>query len=427
MKSVGIRKSIGDILSRYRSQNNLSLLDLAEKTGISKGVLSRIENGETKRPEYKTVKTLVTELPDLYDEMMECYIEEEHRPELLEDILQELTQFHGDSPLIEKVSLQFLQSPLETTDTLLERLYGFTTATLNPKIKITLYNSIVKYARERGEPRFVAKGLLQKYLFERYDLKRLEETFRMGEKLLDYKELLSQEERVTFYYRMSLHAFGAKRYHECIELGKLGHREDTTINHLQEQVALAICNSYLYLEDYPLLEKHLKLYEDKGYKFVTDRVKFYRAIILSKTGDVREAIPLLRECVEEAVDGNRLHRVNVLLDALFRNNSHDSIGELFKVEDSKVLYDIEDPYYYDELARYYRFKGNFFTQQENYEEGVEAYLSCIQNYAKVNNHTRMLDITPEIFAVFGKIMKHEFLEKAILVYNIVNNSEERSE
>ncbi|UHA73633.1 helix-turn-helix transcriptional regulator [Paenibacillus sp. 481] len=44
-------------------------------TGIHEGHLSRIENGETKLPDFKTVKSIATALNIPFDEYVERYIE----------------------------------------------------------------------------------------------------------------------------------------------------------------------------------------------------------------------------------------------------------------------------------------------------------------------------------------------------------------
>lgn len=61
-----------------------------------------------------------------------------------------------------------------------------------------------------GVPQFIANGLFQQYMIEREDLKRLEESLRIGEEILHYINFLSCEDTITYYYRMGLHAYNIK-------------------------------------------------------------------------------------------------------------------------------------------------------------------------------------------------------------------------
>ena len=48
--------TLGELIRGKRADMGLSLSELGRMTGISKGVLSKIENDETKRPELRTLK-----------------------------------------------------------------------------------------------------------------------------------------------------------------------------------------------------------------------------------------------------------------------------------------------------------------------------------------------------------------------------------
>ncbi|WP_232697455.1 helix-turn-helix domain-containing protein [Brevibacillus daliensis] len=51
--------TLGELLKEKRIASGVSLSELSRKTGVSKGVISKIENGETKRPELNTLKPLI--------------------------------------------------------------------------------------------------------------------------------------------------------------------------------------------------------------------------------------------------------------------------------------------------------------------------------------------------------------------------------
>jgi transcriptional regulator with XRE-family HTH domain len=425
--SVLLYTTIGELIKKYRGQASLSITQLANVAGIHKTVISKIENGDTRRPEWKTLKAIAGVLKIPPHQIVEHYVELEQRPDALLELLLEAIEL-ADMRVVSRVALTFLESPREETYTLLERLYHFAGTVTNAEVKLTLYHLIVKYSRERGVPPYIAKGLLQAYLIERNDLKRLDETFYKGEEILHYINFLTREERVTFYYRMALHAHNSKKYHKCIELGKRGHAEDITRNELRERVALAICNSYYFLGDYKSLEEHLDMYEKLNYKFIIERIKYFRAIILLRRGSYHLSIPLLKECVEEVTEQKRLPRINMLLEALFKINDLDGISKIINSGEPKFLSkENNDPNYFYELGRYYRYKGAFLVKSGFFDEGMEAFVDSILHFGKISDYKNMLQCLDYMYTFHdknGKMMKKELLRKVKEVYNTINKDNE---
>ncbi len=54
---------------------------------------------------------------------------------------------------------------------------------------------------------YIAKGLYQKYMIERNDFSKLNETYQSGKNVLDYVNILSDKERILLYYGLSVHAY----------------------------------------------------------------------------------------------------------------------------------------------------------------------------------------------------------------------------
>lgn len=61
---------IGDNIKRIRKQSGLSQQDLAERCGISKSQLSRMESGEQENPLIKTIIPIATALGVSLDEIV---------------------------------------------------------------------------------------------------------------------------------------------------------------------------------------------------------------------------------------------------------------------------------------------------------------------------------------------------------------------
>ncbi|PPA80757.1 transcriptional regulator [Brevibacillus laterosporus] len=421
--------TIGELIRHKRKEKGLKLSEVSRMAGVSKGIISRIETGEIKNPRMKSIKPIADVLGMPYEELIEYYIQLEHRNAILKDLLMEVAEF-SNLPLIEKVAMRFLENSKKSTDELLRNLIEIAGTFENDEVRLTFYNTIIKYARSHGESQYIAKGLYEKYMIEREDLKNLEDSFKVGEEVLHYVDFLSQEEKISLYYRMSLHAHNIKKYDKCVQLGEVGHTEDTTINDLGERVALAVCNSYLRLDNFSKLEEHLEMYERLGYQFIIERTKIFRSIILSKTGQYKEAIPLLTECVKEAEEINRLPRINSLLEALLSANDLDSIRLILNQEEKNTLVKVFTPYKYSELGKYFKYKGAFLVKCGLFNEGIEAYVKGMDFYSNINDRSGIMECSEMIYNHLyeqSKEMNLGLLKKMKEVYNIVNNGDGRGD
>nr|WP_278431147.1 helix-turn-helix transcriptional regulator [Brevibacillus laterosporus] len=419
--------TLGELIKEKRLSLAMSLSDLGRGTGISKGVISKIESGETKRPELRTLKPIADVLEITYEEIIDLYVDMQLRDDVLEGFLAEAIEIANIS-LLTKVAKKFLENPKKDTYTLLEELYNLTASLKNNEVRISLYNTIIKYARSHGESQYIAKGLYQKYMIEREELKHLEESFKVGEEVLHYVDFLSQEEKITLYYRMALHAHNIKKYDKCVELGKMGIQEDETKNDLKESVALAMCNSFVEFEDHASLHLHLDECEKEEYRFIIECINYYRAIILSQRGDYEKAIPLLQECLEEVKGIRRLYRLNRLLEALSKAGKIELIREIIQSEEKHFSFNPVTPHQYAQIGMYYKFTGNFLIENGQFDLGIEQLLQSISYYALIGSYMDIIECSKEIFyyhALFKKHTKFEIAGKLNELYNEVTMGEKR--
>ncbi|WP_240470124.1 helix-turn-helix domain-containing protein [Brevibacillus laterosporus] len=158
--------TLGELIKEKRLSLEMSLSDLGRVTGVSKGVISKIESGETKRPELRTLKPIADVLEITYEEIIDLYVDMQLRDDVLEGFLAEAIEIANIS-LLTKVAKKFLENPKKDTYTLLEELYNLTASLKNNEVRVSLYNTIIKYARAHGESQYIAKGLSKVYDRER--------------------------------------------------------------------------------------------------------------------------------------------------------------------------------------------------------------------------------------------------------------------
>ncbi|WP_233455099.1 transcriptional regulator [Paenibacillus elgii] len=270
------------------------------------------------------------------------------------------------------------------TEESLQRLFGFTRTVNNDSLKISLYSLIIKFSRERGVPHYVAKGLLQKYLIERNDLKQLEESFRMGQEVLYYTDFLSREEKIIFYFRMALHAKNINKYNECIELCELGLPLETEDTELKTRAYLAMINSFSHQKNYEAVEKHLDIYEKMKNEFVVESAKITRALTKARKREYDVAIPMLRKYLGELGKEYRLHIADELLEIYFQIGDIESIAEILEKEEELLPEHPRTPHKYTTVGRFHRFKGFYQLSKGLLDEGIESYAKSLESFGRVN-------------------------------------------
>lgn len=396
--------TIGEVIRKLREKANLTLTQLSHLSGISKAAISKIENGETKRPAITTIKPIAKILEIPYEQVIESYIVVEQRIDVLHELLVNAVEM-SNKRLISKIALRFLQSPHDESYSLAERLFQFTNEVADPDLKIALYDIIIKYAREHGMQRFLAQGLLRKYLIERLDMKNLEESFRIGEEILHYTDFLPPEERVVFYFKMGLHAHNIKKYEKCIDLCNAGLNVTTTPTELSARAYLAMINSLLLLGRHDEVERHLKIYETYPYEFVEESVKLTRAIVKAKKREYDEAIPLLRQCLDDISDQARIHVVNELLEIYLQLGDLQSCASLVETEEKTLRFKSQTPYQYASLGTYYRLKGAYLFRAGKFDEGMQSYQNSLLAFGEISAYREITECMNDIFTYYSSIGK----------------------
>ncbi|WP_068793104.1 helix-turn-helix domain-containing protein [Brevibacillus laterosporus] len=415
--------TLGELIKEKRTELGISLSKVSRATGISKGVLSKIENDETKRPELRTLKPIADVLAIPYEEIIERYIDVEHRIEFLDSLLSEAIEMRNLF-LIAKLAKKILENPQEDTYTLLERLYDLAGNTIRNEVKLKLYSVIIEYARLRGEPKYIVKGLLQKYLIERKDLKKMEDSFSLGQEIIHYKRFLTEEEKAIFYFRMALQAFAIKKYHESIELAEAGLNEDKSSNELKARAYLAMINSLLLLGKYDEVEHHLNIFENFEYNFVPDATKITCGIVKAKKKEHDVAIPMLKECLDEVSKELKIHVANELFDVYFQMSDMNSIAELLTLEQECIISNPQTPFQFISMGIFYQYKGNFMMETGFPEQGKECYLLSLSSFGKVSAYQEMSICMKDVFSHFTKKSMSfdlEYIKQLDEVYNNIAN------
>ncbi|MCY9763817.1 helix-turn-helix domain-containing protein [Paenibacillus alvei] len=384
--------TLGELIQYHRQRKNISLSKLQELVGLDKGNLSRIENGEVKRPNFNIIESIAAVLDIPSEDIVEQYIEIGHKSNVIYAFLQKAVAAFYSPSLITKIATKYLESPKEDTLDLIENLYQMTDSLEDTSIQLSLYSLIIDYSRAHGIMPYIAKGLYQKYMIERDDFSRLNETYTVGRAILNYADFLSHDERITFYYKLGCHAYVLRLYEDCIELCSNVIRNDKADSFLKAEAFYALCNSYYYLGDAASARYYLDEYSKFSFPHVIENIKFMTGSINGKLGNIDLAITQLEDCLKNSSEYNFVYIAVSLFELYLQKKDFSAIEKLLSNEEKIANMNIVTPFRRYILAYFYKLKGDFLMYNNVYiATAFEYYAKGAHEYMKVNMYTEAFE------------------------------------
>ncbi|WP_281933595.1 tetratricopeptide repeat protein [Paenibacillus tyrfis] len=269
---------------------------------------------------------------------------------------------------------------------------------------------------------YIAKGLLQKYLIERADFKRIDQSFQQGLEIAHYTDFLTNEENVIYHFRMALHAYATKKYRECIEFAENGLVLERMQSELKARVHLSLIHSYSALKNYDKVEELLDIFEKYEYDFVYEAANITRAITKARKGEYDIAIPQLEYHLEKCSQQNRLHIVDELLEIYLKIDNLDACSKLLERENEIMSTCPDSPNACRAKGKYYRHKGHYQLTIGLIDEGVKSFARSLQYLNKINAFEEKDACMCEFFYCLTKnsiILNKEFMDIIyIMAYNV---------
>ncbi|MGG3838068.1 helix-turn-helix domain-containing protein [Paenibacillus thiaminolyticus] len=377
--------SIGEIIQCYRRNRGMTLTQLSELTGIHKGTISKIENGDVKRPKYKTIRPLADILQIPLETWLELHITVDKRADTLLFVLQDVIQHSGTAELVTKVGRKFLESPSDDSHALVERLYDFAGLVENKEIQFALYQLIVDYSRDHGIMPFLAGGLLQVYLIERDDFTRLRSVYENGKHIAQYAQFLTPEDRIAMDYKLSIHAFNLFLYRQSIDLGLHVFREAAPDNLYYVNALGILADSYFYIEDYEKSEYYLRLYTQYDYPHIKTNSVLMGALLNTKKGNTDAAVAMLTSFLKTCSRDAALPAINQLMQIYLWDNRLDEAEQVLAYPICPQSISTNNPYLISRLAEYYFHRAEYFITVGDIQKGVSDLQKSACFFSKVND------------------------------------------
>ncbi|WCF06691.1 helix-turn-helix domain-containing protein [Paenibacillus thiaminolyticus] len=363
----------------------MTLAQLSELTGIHKGTISKIENGDVKRPEYKTIRPLADSLQIPLETLVELHITVDKRADTLLFVLQDVIQHSGTAELVTKVGRKFLESPSDDSHALVERLYDFAGHVENKEIQFALYQLIVDYSRDHGIMPFLARGLFQVYLIERDDFTRLRSVYESGKHIVQYAQFLTSEDRVTLYYKLAIHAFNLFLYRQSIELGLQVFREAAPDNLYYVNALGILADSYFYIEDYEKSEYYLSLYTQYDYPHIKTNSVLMGALLNSKKGNTDAAVAMLTSFLKTCSRDAALPAINQLMQIYLWDNRLDEAEQVLAFPICPQSISTNNPYIISRLSEYFFHRAEYFVAIGDLHNGISDFLKSAMHYSRIND------------------------------------------
>ncbi|WP_206106176.1 XRE family transcriptional regulator [Paenibacillus dendritiformis] len=377
--------SIGEIIQCYRRNRGMTLTQLSELTGIHKGTISKIENGDVKRPEYKTIRPLADTLQIPLETLVELYITLDKRADTLLFVLRDVIQHSGTADLVTRVGRKLLESSSDDSHALAERLYDFAGHVENKEILFALYQLIVDYSRDHGIMPFLARGLLQVYLIERDDFSRLRDVYESGKHIVQYVDFLTSEDRITLYYKLAIHAYNLFLYRQSIDLCLHILREADADN-LYYIYALGILrNSYFRVEDYEKSEYYFRLYMQYDAPHSKTNAVLMEAALNAKKGKTDAAVAQLTSFLKTCDQDEALLAINQLMKIYLPDNRLVEAEQILAYPIQPHSISTNNPNFISQLAEYYFHRAEYYITVGDIQKGVSDLLESAWYFSKVND------------------------------------------
>ncbi|SYX85039.1 helix-turn-helix domain-containing protein [Paenibacillus alvei] len=384
MKTASIIKTIGELIHDTRFASNITITQLSELSGINKSTISRIENGEVKRPDFSTVQPLAAALQIPFETLVDYYVEKEKRPDLLFDILQATILRRSSTELIRKVAAKYLESPNEESLDLTEKLYKHIGSIEDTSMKLSLYNLIIEHSRSHGIMPYISKGLYQRYLIERNDFSKLKETYYSGKYILNYIDFLPQHEKIELYYKLGIHALNLKHFQESIEHCKnvLVHGDSPYKVH----AVGVLRDAYFGLGEYKESELYSIQYKQFDYPHIRENTLLMEALINARQGRVDLSVQQLSSFLEKCSSDFVVPATNQLLRLYLQRKELEQAGRLIEngAIDPSFLTQ-SNPLVRSRYADHLQLKGEYYLAVGEPEKGISYLLDGAMEYSKIND------------------------------------------
>lgn len=374
-------ETLGELIRRYRDELNMTQQELANRSGVNNKRISFLEYGRAPR-DHAILQSIFSILHIPTHEVVTALANTKIHSEIWFNLLQQLMSSEDDISLAREVMVHLMASQDKNSEVSFEKLLSIVQqGSGNLETRLELMDDAIMCAQRQGLQTYVAKGLFYRYLVERDDFSKMEETYHSGKQVLAYAEDLTSEDRIILYYKLGVHAFTLYKYNESIELGKLLLACDKTESTYKAYSILLISTSYYYKSHFEMAEQYLNRIHLTRFPFLRDHVSFMKAKLHEQRGETESAIYHLQLCMESST--YKLNIVNSLLHIYLQQRDIDAAQHLLQGESDYLEEDFCNPMKINELANYYINKGKVMSGINRQKEAIDYFKKGISMFTRL--------------------------------------------
>ncbi|MBD8500516.1 hypothetical protein [Paenibacillus arenosi] len=234
---------------------------------------------------------------------------------------------------------------------------------------------------------YLARSLFQEYLIVRDDFSKLKDTYQAGRYVLKYKEQLPPAEYSKLLYSLAVHAHVIREYEDSVNYCR-------TLLASSEKEALAVRSyvidvlrsAHFYLGNYELAEKYAEEYRRCVPSIEGDNDRLLTAMINAKRGHIELATEQFERCLQLCSNSFIVYIVNAYVSLCFERDHIDKIKNLllsYEVTIHDQTY--TTPMRRGELAKFYKTKGDYYSQTIDIDRAISEYIEGAYAYACIDD------------------------------------------
>ncbi|UHA75071.1 helix-turn-helix domain-containing protein [Paenibacillus sp. 481] len=385
-------REIGSVMKQKRQELQLSIVELAELSGVHQDIVLQLEEGLGTELDLATIFPIMTSLKLPPTMIISIFNDTKQQPEQWFSLLIATIPLH-EYELTASIAAQLLESPNLYNIFNVKRLYDMiTTTSWDDRLQLCLYETIIQYCTTHHIRIFIAKSLLQQYLIKCKDDTQLDIAFEFGQQVLEHVKSLSAPEKILLYAKMSIHAFKRLQFNDCIALCShvINSKEKNELH--QMEAIYAACRSFYFLGKYKFAKRFLHMYNTSSSPDAEQNKNIMTAMLYGKTGQTKTAIIELETCLATTSPSNYVHLATELLELYLKQNDLQAAADLIQDEDRIMEYPISSPLQDYRTAHFHKLKGDFFIRKKMAREAVPAYIYSSLHYSKINMYGKVFEI-----------------------------------
>ncbi|WP_374015995.1 hypothetical protein ABU162_16690 [Paenibacillus thiaminolyticus] len=196
---------------------------------------------------------------------------------------------------------------------------------------------------------------------------------------------MSSEDRITFYYKLGIHAYNLFLYPKSIDLALHVIQEAKSDNEYYVHALFILRGAYYQIGDYDKSEYYTRLYSQFDGPYIKENTLLMNALLNSKKGKTDVAVAQLTSLLETCDQGLALSALNQLMIIYLQEHRLSEAEKVLSYPIRTEQIDDNNPNTISQLAEYYYYRAKYFIAAGEFERGVYESLEGAFHFSRVDD------------------------------------------